>query len=250
MKGSRDFATDRWSLFHLGTDFAEARDVADQNPDVVRRLEQQWFAEAGRHHVLPLADTLMDRIAVLVPPAYPPRPDTVLYPDGGPVTDEALPHLFGGGSILAEADVPAEGANGVLFALGNWTGGLAAYVIDGALTVAVAAPGDAIRVTARQRLAPGRHTLGLALRPGPGGVDVDVVIDNAVAATGHGAHSLPFTWQHGGTALTLGYARGLPVCDDYRPPFPWTGVLHQVRVTAGRQEPPEPGQIRVALHTD
>ena len=250
LKGSRDFATDRWSLFHLDTDFAEARDVAGQHPDVVRRLEQQWFAEAGRHHVLPLADTLVQRISVLVPPDYPPRPDTVLHPDGGPVLDEALPHLFGGGIILAEVDVPDESVSGVLFALGNWTGGLAAYVTNGTLTVAVAAPGDTIRVTAPQRLTPGRHTVGLALRPSPDGVAVDAVIDDAIAATGHGAHSLPITWQHGGTALTLGYASGLPVCDGYEPPFPWTGTLHQVRVTAGQQVPPEPDQIRIALHTD
>jgi arylsulfatase len=59
MKGSRDFATDRWSLFRLADDFAEAHDLADEHLEVVRRLEQQWFGEAGRHHVLPLADSLM-----------------------------------------------------------------------------------------------------------------------------------------------------------------------------------------------
>lgn len=250
MKGSRDFATDRWSLFTLDTDFSEAHDVADEHPEVVRRLEQQWFAEAGRHHVLPLADALPQRVTALVRPAYPPRPDTVLYPEGGPVVDEALPHLIGGGRILAEIDVPDVDANGVLFALGNSTGGLAAYVLDHHLTVAVAAPGATIRVTADQPLTSGRHTVGCVLRPGPEGVDVDAVIDDVVAGTGHGAHSLPITWQHGGTALTLGHARGLPVTADYRAPFPWTGTLHRVRVTAGRQAPPEPDQIRVALRTD
>jgi len=40
------------------------------------------------------------------------------------------------------------------------------------------------------------------------------------------------------------------VCDGCRPPSPWTGVLHWVRVTVGRQAPPEPDQIRVALHID
>src|SRR5690606_19921343 len=33
--GSHDFATDRWSLFHLDTDFSEAHDLADRHPERV-----------------------------------------------------------------------------------------------------------------------------------------------------------------------------------------------------------------------
>jgi arylsulfatase len=33
--------------------------------------------------------------------------------------------------------------------------------------------------------------------------------------------------------LLLGRDRGLPVCADYDPPFPWTGTLHQVVVETG-----------------
>ena len=31
----------------------------------------------------------------------------------------------------------------------------------------------------------------------------------------------------------LGRDRGLPVCDDYEPPFPWTGALHDVVIETG-----------------
>ncbi len=250
MKGSRDFATDRWSLHRLADDFAEAHDLADEHPDVVRRLEQQWFVEAGRHHVLPLADSLAQRVGMISQPAHPPGRSVLLHPEGGPVCDEALPMLFGGGRILADVDVPAASANGVLFALGNWTGGFAAYAVDGTLTVAVALPGDAVRVTAEGTLPPGRHEVGCVLRPGPAGVRVDAVVDGTVVATGNGRHHLPFVWQHGGTALTLGHARGLPVCDGYRPPFPWTGTLHTVRVEAGDHQPPDRDVIRTALRAE
>jgi len=59
---------------------------------------------------------------------------------------------------------------------------------------------------------------------------------------------VPMFWQHGGTALTLGYDVGLPVCDDYDVPFAWTGTLHEVVVEVGRDIPPDPGvELRVAL---
>jgi arylsulfatase len=68
---------------------------------------------------------------------------------------------------------------------------------------------------------------------------------------GRGVHAipLPFAFQHGGTALTIGYDRGFPVCDDYEPPFPWTGRISDVTLDTG-----QPGidldQVRTALHSD
>jgi arylsulfatase A-like enzyme len=251
MTGSRDFAADRWSLFRLDEDFSECRDLAAAHPDVVRRLEQQWFAEAGRNQVLPLSDSLIQRLGMLVPADYPVGSSAVLYPEGGPVSDDALPMLVGGGLIVAEVDVPDEDVNGVLFALGDWTGGLAAYVIEGTLHVAVAAPGGMIRATAGRTIPPGRHEVGCLLVPeSGGGVRVDAIIDGTPAGTARSGHSLPVVWQHGGASLTLGRDRGLPVCDGYRPPFPWTGTLRHVRVDAGRQRPPDRDLARVALEAD
>jgi arylsulfatase len=81
-------------------------------------------------------------------------------------------------------------------------------------------------------------------------VRVDAVIDGKVAGTGRGRHALPFVWRHGGTSLTLGHARGLPVCDGYRPPFPWTGTVHSVRVDAGAQPLPVEDLIRTVIKAD
>ncbi|WP_255348193.1 hypothetical protein [Parafrankia sp. EUN1f] len=38
--------------------------------------------------------------------------------------------------------------------------------------------------------------------------------------------------------------------DGYRPPFPWTGTLHQVRIDAGAQLPPERDLLRIALQVE
>jgi arylsulfatase len=50
------------ALYHLGDDVGETRDVADQNPDVVRRLEQ--LAERARE----VGDSLTKRVGKNVRP--------------------------------------------------------------------------------------------------------------------------------------------------------------------------------------
>src|SRR5579862_2610194 len=128
MLGSRDFSTDRWSLFDLDADFSEASDVAPDHPDVVRRLEQLWLVEAGRNDVLPMDDGLATRFVAIIPPAYPAGPAKTFLPGGGPVADEAVPLLAGGFAITVDAEVPTLEPQGVLFALGDWNGGYALYV--------------------------------------------------------------------------------------------------------------------------
>ncbi len=246
--GSRDFDTDTWSLFRLEDDYAESRDLAAEHPEVLGRLQALWQEEAERNKVFPMADSLMARLDHIRGPLYPVGQRAVLVPEGGPVSDEALPRFGQGAWILADVDVPAEGAEGVLFALGDWTGGFAAYVADGSLTVSVAAPGGLVRARSDSPLPTGRHRLGMALRPLPGGgFTLDAVVDEQVVGTTRSSHGLPHGFQHGGASLRMGFDRGLPVDDGYRPPFPWTGTVHHVLVQAGEQVPPGLDELRVAF---
>jgi arylsulfatase A-like enzyme len=251
MEGSRDFDTDRWSLFRLDEDFSEAHDIADRHPEVLRKLEARWWAEAGRNDVLPLADGLQQRLGTLVPREYEIPNSLVLLPDGGPISDDALPLLFGGARIVADVDIP-DAPEGVLFAFGDWSGGFAAYVREGVLTAAVAVPGCDLIVRAGEPLAAGRHRAGLAMRPLPGGgFALDVLLDDRVVASGSAEVALPLAWQHGGTSITLGQDRGLPVNDEYEPPFAWNGALHKVDLVAGAEAvPSHADQVRLALQVD
>ncbi|MGV0750917.1 arylsulfatase [Mycolicibacter minnesotensis] len=251
LTGSRDFETDRWSLFRLDEDFSESDDLADQHPDIVEQLQEQWSQEAAANNVLPLLDSLIGRLSAAAQPRYPVGLKVTLYPQAGPVLDEALPMLAGGGHILADVDVPQQdAASGVLFAIGDRNGGLASYVIDGRLHLAVALPSGTLQLQSEQRVPPGRHLIGCVLRLVSGGVAVDAVVDDTVVASTTTEHALPFIWQHGGTHLTLGYDRGLPVADDYQPPFAWNGSLHAVHVQAGQAELDQIDALRIALQSD
>src|SRR5262249_50979097 len=54
LEGSKEFATDTWLLFDLENDFAEAHDVAAEEPARLQQLTELWWSEAGRNNVLPL----------------------------------------------------------------------------------------------------------------------------------------------------------------------------------------------------
>jgi arylsulfatase A-like enzyme len=230
LEGSRDLDADRWCLFHLDADFAEADDVADAHPEVVADLEARWWAEAERNHVLPLSDGLLDRLAAMEPPLWPMPRRVVLHPGYSPIADEAVPSLASGSLLVADVDAPAGGGSGVLCAMGDWTNGWALVVLDGCPVFLLNCASTAYRVGSREPLTEGRHEVGFRFRAdGASGGTGSVLVDGAEVASAHlpqglGAAGL----QIGGSGLKLGYDNGFPVSDDYAPPFRWTGTLHAV----------------------
>ncbi|WP_037604468.1 arylsulfatase [Streptacidiphilus rugosus] len=247
--GSRDFATDHWSLFLLDEDFAEARDVSAEHPDVIAELEGLWFDEARRNQVLPLDDTLQNRVAALLMPAYGIPRRAVYRRGGGPVHDESLPLLFGGFTLTADVEVPPGGADGVVCALGDLIGGFVLRVADGRLVFACSRAGDLDRVQAPEPLPPGPATVGV--RFDAGARTFALLHDGAVVATTSLGGDFPIAFQHGGTGLCVGHDRGLPVEAGYRPPHPFTGTIHRLVVDTDPGPAPDlADEVRTALHSD
>lgn len=251
LPGSYDFATDRWSLFRLDDDFSEAVDLAAEHPDVVRRLEELWWAEAGRNQVLPLFE-FPASMTHMHPGAYP-RPERRRYtPGGGPIQEIQLPATIGGFEMSAEIVVPATGAEGVLTAIGDRNGGWAWYLLDGRLIATVATYDGPVRVAAGETLSPGRHRVRLRYHSGQNahiGLDVD---DVEVATTPMpGLFFFP-NLGTAGTGMLVGRDRGLAVGDDYRPPFAFTGELVSVEMCSGDPSARPDGAtvLRSALSSD
>ena len=248
MEGSRSFAEDRWALFRLEDDFSEAHDRADEHPEVVQRLAELWHVEAGRNNVFPLLDDLTSRLADLLPRSYPPAARSVFTPGGSPITDESLPFLAAGFTIEVRAEVP-ERAEGVLCALGDWSGGYAFYVLDGRLCFALCPAGELGVTRAPEPLPSGEHRLWVRVCPEEGKLRFVLGCDEAELVQETHAVPVPFAFQHGGAALLIGRDRGFPVCDDYEVPFAWTGRIDEVVVDA---EVPgfQPAEARAALHSE
>jgi hypothetical protein len=247
--GSRGFATDRWSLFDLSSDFAEAHDLAGRHPEVVEELEDLWFDEAERHQVLPLDDTMQERLAALIFPAYGIPTRRAYRPGGGPVHDETLPPLFGGFVLTADIDVPAEGTSGVLCALGDLHGGFVLHMPEGRLAFACSRAGHVDRVVAASPLPPGRQVVGVQY-------DLEtrsflLLQSGIVVASVELGGEFPIAFQHGGSELCIGYDRGLAVEDSYQVPGSFTGTLHEVVIDLAKPAGISlESTIRAALHSD
>ena len=59
--GSYDFDKDTWELYNVAQDFSEANDVAAQNPDKLKELQDLFLVEAKKYNVLPLDDRFAER---------------------------------------------------------------------------------------------------------------------------------------------------------------------------------------------
>jgi arylsulfatase A-like enzyme len=258
--GSRSYEDDQWHLFHLPSDFAEAVDVADANPDVLERIKAEWLDEAQQNNVFPLFggyDPLRsDPVSQSRASASLADPNKhlrrVFRPGGSPITDEALPKFSAGGTCSVAVEL-GDDPGGVLVALGDWTQGWALYMDDGRLNCCINIAGVETLVAGPDPVPSNANDLGFRLSVrSDEGVDIELLVDGATVAIGHTAHPMPVGMlQVGGTGLCIGYDRGFPVTDRYQPPSPFSGAIHHVTIEVPGDTPEDPSaRLAQALHED
>jgi arylsulfatase A-like enzyme len=233
--GSEDFDDDRWCLFDLDRDFAEAHDLSEEEPEQVQLLQELWWAEAERNQVLPLFEG-PDSLAALHPPEYAPPPAASYHPGGGPVYEAMLPAMIGGFAVTAEIQAGERGrVEGIICAMGDRNDGWALYLVDGRPVATVVSFGWTTRIAAPSPVGDGAHEVSLRYRPGGNGRDnLFLLVDGSTLAAAH--HPQPFAFPAVATAgggMLVGVDRGLAVADDYQPPFPFNGILVRVRIESG-----------------
>jgi arylsulfatase A-like enzyme len=235
--GSHEFDTDRWALFHLEDDFAEVHDRSADEPRQLRRLVDLWWREAGRNQVLPLDDTMIGRVAAMEPPPHP-RPRRSVFRAGTRVAEDAAPSLTGSFRITADLEIPEGGAHGVLCAQGDWTSGWGLYVLTGRPILAMNHLGTEVhKAVASVPLPSGEITLVVkVVRPPSDAATCSFLIGGEPAGTSQLRGPIPFRWQIGGSILRIGYDSGFPICDDYQPPFPFSGTLNSLTFDAPAPE--------------
>ena len=133
--GWSHFNDDEWELYHTDVDRAELHNLAAENPDKVRSSQNLWFAEAGANGAFPLDDRSALEILITPRPVLsPPRDRYVYFPDTAEVPESQAVNIRNRSyAIGALVDIPAQGAEGVLFAHGSPFGGHALYVKDNRL---------------------------------------------------------------------------------------------------------------------
>ncbi|WP_409332679.1 arylsulfatase [Trujillonella humicola] len=135
LSGWGHYEQDTWELYHVDTDRSELHDLAAERPDKLAELIGLWFYEAGANQALPLDDRSAVEIFLTPRPQLIAARDRYVYRAG---TAEIAEHIAvnvrnRSFTVGAQVDLPAPGAEGVLFAHGSRFGGHALYIADNRL---------------------------------------------------------------------------------------------------------------------
>ena len=124
--------SDVWELYYLPDDFAQAHDLAKQNPAKVAELVELFWAEAERNRVLPR----LGGFAVFfgITPPLPTRTRFTMAGDVQNIQTTMIPRIIGRSyAIEAHVHIPEAGAEGVLVAFADFIGGFALWVDEDGL---------------------------------------------------------------------------------------------------------------------
>jgi arylsulfatase len=135
-KGVKDWSplTDKWELYNLEEDWSQANDLAATNPAKLEEMKLLFLVESTKNKNLPIGGGLWS--TALFHPEDAPASSLTEWTFDSPITrmpESAAPKLGKNSSVVAmDIDVP-ENANGVLYALAGFSGGITCYVKDGFL---------------------------------------------------------------------------------------------------------------------
>ncbi len=135
-KGIRQWSplTDQWQLYHIDEDWSQANDLAQAMPEKLVEMKAVFLAESAKNKNLPIGGGLWS--TALFHPEDAPASSLTEWTFKTPITgmpESAAPKLGKNSSrVSMEVDVP-KNANGVLYALAGFSGGLTCYIKDGYL---------------------------------------------------------------------------------------------------------------------
>jgi len=242
ISGWGHFNDDTWELYHTDTDRAERHDLAAEQPDKVREMVNLWFAEAGANQAFPLDDRSAFEIFMTPRPLLTPARDRyIYYPGTADVPESQAVNIRNRSyTIGAQVDIPAPGAQGVLFAHGARFGGHALYVKDNRLHYVYSFVGSfEEKVVADTDLPTGEDLILSASfdKDGedPPGVATGILsLYHADRKVGEARiKTQPGKFVIGGEGLCVGRDSGAGVTSDYPGVQPWSftgGTIKRVAV--------------------
>ncbi len=228
-----------WELYDLGRDFAQARDLASEQPDRLAGLKRLFTAEARRNQVLPL-DNRMSMERFLAAASQHRRAERYTYWGAGVSVPavSAVPILNHSFTIRAELETSAT-AEGVIAALGSRFGGWSFFVRDGvpvALMAASQLAGDQSRVAASAPLPAGKAVLEYRFVSDGGinaGGEMQIRVDGREVGRGRIARTISKLPEMTDT-FDIGFDADTPVSDEYADGGRFNGVLQRVDVELAR----------------
>ena len=227
---------DPWELYNLNEDWTQANDLAAKNPQKLAEMKELFLTEFAKNQGYPIGGGLWVPVV---------RPDLKISPPytewtfAGNMTrmpEFAAPALGTKENVVTvDAEIP-DNANGVLYALGAFSGGLALYVQDGVLSYEYNLfEINRTHIRAKDKLPAGKVQIEVetkyAIKRPAGPLDVVIKVNGQQVAQGQVPVSVPVMFT-ANDCLDIGTDLGSPVSVDYfeKAPFAFNGKINQVHV--------------------
>jgi arylsulfatase len=228
-----DARTDKWELFDLGRDDAQAVDLSAREPERLQALKTSFLEQAKENKVFPVGGGLWTRL-------HPEDRIKSSYTHWRfDATTTRMPEFTAPGlgresnNVTIDATL-RENASGVLYALGGASGGLSLFMDKGYLVYEYNMM-IIERYTARSnaQLSPGTHRIEVVTTIAKSAAPADVVllVDGKEVARTTVKRTVPAAFTASET-LDVGVDLGSPVSLAYfdRRPFAFEGEIEQVDV--------------------
>jgi arylsulfatase len=223
-----------WELYNLNEDYSQAHDLADKYPAKLAELVKTFDREARRNNVYPIAPYRLPQ------PSPAAGRTSFAYRNG--VTRLPLrmaPDVSGRShTFTADVEIPANGAEGVIFAEGGRRGGFSLYVKDGKAVYELNTSGKTHdRIVSSEPLPTGKVQITVdfvaeategSKSPVPGWSSAPGIGRLLVNGTPAGEARFARFGAFGGETFDVGSDLGTPVSDDYATPFSFTGKVEKV----------------------
>jgi len=219
-------------LYNLNEDYSQSEDVSALYPEKLAEMKSIFVEEAKKNNVFPLSSTWADKVGPGVRPSpiegrkefkYYPGPQR--YPAG---VFPALMHQDW--KLSASLEISDQARDGVIATQGGRFGGWALLMREGIPVFVYRAsrlPGDISIVEMDGALEGGQYQIDVLFRRTDSSADVTLFVDGRISANGHVEHVVPVFEE----AAVFGRDSGTPVLDTYQVPYPFNGVLREVKIT-------------------
>ncbi len=186
----KKLADDEWELYNANEDFSLSKNLAEENPQKLKELQDLFMKEGEKYHVLPIDDRKIERFD----PKLAGRPDLMngrtkleLHEGMTGMLAEAFINMKNASfTVTADVEAPANG-NGVILCQGGEFSGWVLYMKNGTPSFTYNWVGlKEYTVASSQALKPGKYNIVFDFKydggkPGAGGAGTLKVNGNKVA---------------------------------------------------------------------
>jgi arylsulfatase A-like enzyme len=230
----------KWELYDIERDFSQANDLAAEDPQKLRELQDLWWGEAAKHNVLPLDWRAVERLNSDLmgrPSLGGDRKTFTYYPGQVALPNDAAPRILNKSwTLTADIDVPESGVEGMIATHGGLVGGYGLYIREGRPTFVYNYLAlERYTIVGTAALPKGKVQLKIDFKYHGGagelgkGATVSMTVNGATVAEGELPKTIPIQISLN-EGFDVGMDVGSPVDFTYKLPFKFTGNIDKVDI--------------------